>query len=87
MPAELADLTKQEEFMGLMESGDQNAIRDFLDEQNISVVAELISELPEQESEIISNLSIHRAVSTFKILDFPAQKRIIQELSPSKTAE
>ncbi len=87
MPAEIDDLTIQEEFMALMESGDQGAIRDFLDEQNISVVAELINELPEQENKIIDNLSIHRAVSTFKILDFPAQKRIIQELSPSKTAE
>ncbi len=32
-------------------------------------------------------MSLHRASSTFKILDFPTQKRIIQELPPSKTAE
>jgi magnesium transporter len=47
----------------------------------------LISELPDEEDKIISNLSNHRAVSTFKILDSATQKRIIQEMSPAKTAE
>ena len=76
-----------DQFKELMESGNTEQIHEFLDEQNISDVAELINEFPDYENQIISNLSVHRAVSTFKILDFPAQKRIIQELSPSKTAE
>jgi magnesium transporter len=32
-------------------------------------------------------MSVHRASSVFKILDLPAQKAIIQELTPFKTAE
>ncbi|HTR28657.1 MAG TPA: magnesium transporter, partial [Puia sp.] len=42
---------------------------------------------PDYESQIIGNLSIHRASSTFKILDVPTQKRIIQELPAFTTAE
>ncbi|MBO9634715.1 MAG: magnesium transporter, partial [Chitinophagaceae bacterium] len=50
-------------------------------------VAELINELPEYESQVISNMSIHRAASVFKILDLNDQKTIIRELPPFKTAE
>jgi magnesium transporter len=87
MSAELTNASIQEQFMELMELNDDQALKEFLDKQNISDVAELIFELPDYESQIISHLSIHRAVSTFKILDFSIQKRIIQELSPAKTAE
>jgi len=76
-----------EDFLQIIESEDNTGLHDFLDDQNISEVAELIGEFPEQEVRIINNLSIHRAGSTFKILDFSTQKRIIQELSPQKTAE
>ncbi|MBS1599189.1 MAG: magnesium transporter [Bacteroidetes bacterium] len=87
MPAELENPDIQERFQETIESGDAEAIHEFLNKQNISDVAELINEYPEQEDLIISNLSVHRAVSTFKILDFPTQKEIIQKLSPTKTAE
>ena len=87
MPAELEDSTILEQFQELLASGNDETIHHFLDNQNISDVAELISELPDEEDKIISNLSNHRAVSTFKILDSPTQKRIIQEMSPAKTAE
>jgi len=87
MPAELEKASIQESFLEILDSGDDEGIHDFLDSQNISDVAELINELPDHEDKIISHLSIRRAVSTFKILDFPTQKRIIQELSPAKTAE
>ncbi len=43
--------------------------------------------LPEYESQIVANMSIHRAASVFKILDLNAQKTIIRELPPFKTAE
>src|SRR4029077_13795932 len=75
------------QFLELIETGEPESIHDFLDNQNISDVAELIDRLPDYEDKIISNQSIHRAVSTFKILDFSTQKRIIPELSPQKTAE
>jgi magnesium transporter len=58
-----------------------------LDHQNISDVADLINEFPEQEGYIITHMSIHRAASVFKILDLSAQKHIIRELPPYKTAE
>jgi magnesium transporter len=75
------------QFLEVLQSGDTEALHNFLDNQNISDVAELIFEFPEHEDEILGNLSVHRAISTFKILDFTTQKRITQELSPSKTAE
>ena len=73
-----------DQFNEIIQSEDVLKIREYLNSQNISDVAELIYEFPEFESQIIGNLSIHRASSTFKILDVPTQKRIIQELSPSR---
>jgi magnesium transporter len=66
---------------------DQPAIQELLDRQNISDVAELVDEFPGYESLVISNMSIHRAASVFKILDLSTQKQIIKELPPYKTAE
>ena len=87
MPAEVELPSLEEKFLEIVQLDDETAIQDFLDDQNISVVAGLIDELPEFEAKIISHLSLQRAVGTFKILDFATQKRIIQELSPTKTAE
>ncbi len=78
--------TKQQ-FEEVLQSNDTLLIRDFLDDQNISDVADLVYDYPEYESKIIAAMSIHRAASLFKILDFPTQKKIIQTLPPSKTAE
>ena len=79
--------TLKEDFLQIIESENGTRLNSFLDDQNISDVAALIDEFPEYGERIISNLSIHRAGSTFKILDFATQKKIIQELSPQKTAE
>jgi magnesium transporter len=76
-----------DQFRNIIQSEDVLHIREFLNNQNISDVAELIYEFPEFESQIIGNLSIHRASSTFKILDVPTQKRVMQELPAFKTAE
>lgn len=62
-------------------------IREFLNDQNISDVADLISEYPEFEARIIANMAINRAASVFKILDIAQQKDIVKELPSSKTAE
>ncbi|MFM7838748.1 MAG: magnesium transporter, partial [Chitinophagaceae bacterium] len=59
----------------------------FLNDQNISDVAELINDFPEYEHNIIGHMSVHRAAKVFKILDLPTQKNIIQGLLPFKTAE
>ena len=87
MSLEPEHMDPNEVFSELIQSEDVLQIRDFLNNQNISEVAELIYEFPDYESQIMGHLSIHRASSTFKILDVPTQKRIIQELPAFKTAE
>ncbi|MDF2189968.1 magnesium transporter [Paraflavitalea sp. CAU 1676] len=81
------NITLQDQFEELMRSGNENSIREWLNDQNISDVAELIDELPEYESQIVQHMNMHRAASVFKILDLSTQKAIIQELPPYKTAE
>lgn len=75
-----------EQFEQMLESADNLAIKDFLNHQNISDVADLIYEFPDHETNIIANMSTHRAASVFKILDLSNQKRIIQTLPPNTTA-
>src|SRR5688572_15431283 len=77
----------REQFESIIQSQDKLLVREFLDDQNISDVAELVYEYPEYDSQIIAGMSVHRAAKVFKILEFPTQKRIIQELPPNKTAE
>src|SRR3954469_3281772 len=76
----------KEQLEVILESNDIQQLQQFLDEQNISDVAEMVYELPEYDSDIIAAMSVHRAVGVFKILDFGAQKKIIQTLPPDKTA-
>src|ERR1700694_655667 len=76
----------KDQLEGFLESGDTASLHEFLDDQNISDVADLIYELPEYDSQIIAAMSVHRAVGVFKILEFAAQKDIIKTLPPNKTA-
>jgi len=76
-----------EHFLEVIQNEEVLKIREYLNQQNISDVAELIYEYPEYEGKIISNMSVHRASSVFKILDVSTQKTIIQELPAFKTAE
>jgi magnesium transporter len=84
---ELENLSLQEKFEEIIESDNMLDIKEFLNSQNISDVMELVYNNSEYEVQIIGNLSANRAASTFKILDLPIQKNIIQSLSPIKTAE
>jgi magnesium transporter len=77
----------QLEFEHLLETGDNTEIREFLDDQNISDIVDLVYEYEEHESKIIAGMAIHRAAGVFKILESPTQQRIIQTLPPGKTAE
>lgn len=77
----------KDQFLEVVQKENVLEIREFLNDQNISDVAELINDLPEYEHQIVGNMSVHRAASVFKILDTPTQKNIIQELPPFKTAE
>lgn len=87
MSYELENITNNEKFEQLIQIDDKLEIHDFLNNLNISDVAELIYEYPDYEAQIIGSMSIHRAASVFKILDISAQKSIIKELPPFKTAE
>jgi len=74
-------------FEAVIATEDKLEISAFLNDQNISDVAELINEYPEYEAQIIGNMAIHRAASVFKILDIAQQRDIVKELPSSKTAE
>lgn len=87
MPLEIDEISFQQQFEEVIASENQLEIKDFLNNQNISDVANLIYENEEYETQIISHLSIHRAASVFKILDVGEQKRIIKNLPPFKSAE
>ncbi|MBX2930430.1 MAG: magnesium transporter [Chitinophagaceae bacterium] len=85
MEIELKDL--QEQYMHLASTQDKVAIKDFLDNQNISDVADLVNDNPSEEATILSSMSVKRAARVFKILDVTTQKQIIKELPSNKTAE
>lgn len=87
MSAELDEISIQQQFEEVIASEDKLAIQNFLNDQNISDVAELIYENEMYETQIISLLSIHRASSVFKILELSTQKRIIKNLPSIKTTE
>jgi magnesium transporter len=81
------EISIQDQYEDVLKAGDDNAISEFLNQQNISDVAELIYENEETEIDIFLRLSMHRALALFKILEHPTQKRIIKNLPPSKSAE
>ncbi len=84
---EIPEINLSEVFLDILSKGDMHLLREFLDEQNISDVVELVNDFPEKEATIIDNMTVHRAVSVFKILDINQQKDIIKELPARKTAK
>lgn len=84
---EMEKLDLQDQFEDVISRDNKLEIHEFLNSQNISDVSELISNNEDYAEQIISSLSIHRAVGTFKILDLAEQKSIIHALPPLKTAE
>ena len=81
------EISIQEEFENVYATGDDVALHEFLDNQNISDVAELLQDNEDNELLILQQLSLHRALSVFKILEHSNQKRIIKNLPPTKSAE
>ncbi len=81
------EISIQQQYEEVLQSGDAATVKDFLNQQNISDVALLLEDNEEKQLEIFSSLSIHRAASLFKILEHSDQKNIIKKLSPHKTAE
>ena len=62
---ELEKIRLQQKFNEVIASEDKLVIQDFLNNQNISDVAELIYENENYESQIISHLSVRRAASVY----------------------
>ena len=81
MPLELDEISIQEQFEEVIASDDKLTIQNFLNDQNISDVAELIYENEDYETQIISLLSINRASSVFKILELSTQKKNNKEFT------
>jgi magnesium transporter len=71
----------------LLETGNEQELKDYLNSLNISEVEELTNELPEHAHLFIEILSLNRAVNVFRILDFPTQERLLKKLSGTKIAE
>ena len=84
---EIEEISLQQQFEEVIASENKLRIKDFLNNQNISDVADLIYENEDFEAKIIAHLSIHRAASVFKIIDLSVQKRIIKDLPVFKSAE
>jgi magnesium transporter len=76
----------QEQFELIQADENKMRMHEFVNNLNISDVAELIEEYEESATEIVAALSVHRAASAFKILELGTQKTIIHELQPLKTA-
>ena len=83
----IEEVNLSETFLEVLAKNEETLLREFLDEQNISDVVELVNEFPEQEATIIDHMTVHRAVSVFKILDINQQKDIIKELPARKTVK
>src|SRR3982750_1333255 len=79
-------LSINDQFEAIIRTEDKLQIKDFLNHQNISDVADLVYEFTDYESQIIARMFVHRAASVFKILEFPTQKKIIQTLPPNTIA-
>ncbi|MGX5817435.1 magnesium transporter [Chitinophaga lutea] len=74
-------------FETLVKTHSSRELKEFLDDQLITDIAELIYEVPEQAAVIMTHLTLSRAVAAFRILEFPAQEDIIRAVPPAKTAE
>ena len=68
------EISVQEMYNDVLKTGDEVAISEFLNQQNISDVAELIYENEDREIEIFLHLSLHRAISVLKSWNIPPRK-------------
>lgn len=87
MEFEEIELSIQDEFLQVIATQDTLKIAEFLNNQNISDVVQLVEEFPDYDAPILANMSIHRATAVFKLLDTSIQKNIIHNLPHNKTAE
>ena len=87
MPLNVEEISIQQQFEEVIASEDKLQIKEFLNDQNVSDIADLIYENEAFESQIISHLSLDRAAEIFKILELSTQKRIVKDLPAFTAAE
>lgn len=85
MDKNLEYITRQS--MLIINDGDLDQLRDYLDSLNISEVEGLIDEIPDYAPLIIDTMSLKRASSVFSILDAPTQGRIVDKLPRGKVSQ
>jgi len=85
MRKKLKDIVNQT--VALIDAGNGKKLHEYLDTLDISLIEDLIDELPDHAPLIIETMSINRAVNVFRILDVPTQERVIRKLSKSKISE
>lgn len=85
MKKDLKHIVNQTEV--LINSGNRQELHRYLDSLDISIIEDIIDELPDDAPLIIETMSINRAVNVFRILDVPTQERVIRKLPESKVSE
>lgn len=85
MKKDLNHIVKQTR--SLLKTGDRKKIGSYLDNLDISVIEDLIDELPNYAQLFIDTMTINRAVNVFRILDVPTQERLIRKLPKAKVSE
>jgi magnesium transporter len=83
----LNDINFDNEINAILQLHDAMALHNFLDDQNISEIAEWIEENEEHSVLVIGNMTINRSAAVFKILDLKIQQHLINTLPAAKTAE
>ncbi|MRG47006.1 magnesium transporter [Chitinophaga sp. SYP-B3965] len=76
-----------ERFEQLAHEHNFRELKELLDDQLITDIAELIYEVPDQSTLIINHLTLGRAAAAFRILEFPTQEDLIRDLPAHKIAE
>jgi magnesium transporter len=72
----------QEQFEFFLQEENAMHMPEFLNELNISDVGQLIEDNKEHATEIMAELSIHRAASTFKIIELVFKKTSYRSYHP-----
>lgn len=71
----------------LIRNGDKKKLKAYLDSLDISVIEDVIDEIPDYAHLVIDTMSSNRAVNVFRILDVPTQERVIKKLPKLKLKE
>jgi magnesium transporter len=62
-------------------------LHDYINDLNISEVAEVLKELPDRAAGFFDNLEFQRAVAVFRVMDSSEQEDLLKKINPSKVAE